>query len=135
MPLLFVPPDSQNPIGRPVGPVIAGAVVAIVLGLALMLRSPAAAILSVIIIVTLIGVGAIIYTVTAAQARGNQDKPKRSQPGMDMYSMIDRMMDELDPDELDYLRRRLDDRSGAADNDLVESVNDLLDEREEQRRQ
>jgi hypothetical protein len=133
---LFVSPDDENPNKRPVGPIIAGAVVALVLGLGLALRSSPALLPVILVLVTLVGVGAIIYALAIAKSLNSRgEKPKRRQPGMDMYTMIDRMMDELDPDELDYLRRRVTERGGQSDGDLIESVNYLLDEREDVRGQ
>jgi len=35
------------------------------------------------------------------------EKPKRRLEGLDIYSIIDRLVDELDGDELVYLQRKL----------------------------
>ena len=53
----------------------------------------------------------------------------------DMYTLIDRMLDNLNPDEMDYLRQRMDDsESRLAREDLHESLDAALDERETNRR-
>ncbi len=62
-------------------------------------------------------------------------KGKRGLDGLDMYSMIDRMVDDLDDDEAAYLQRRLDEREGKAKHDLTASLEELLDQRAEDRQQ
>ncbi len=63
------------------------------------------------------------------------DKGKRGVDGLDMYSMIDRMVDDLDDDEAAYLQRRLDEREGKTKRDLTASLDELLDQRAENRQQ
>ncbi len=48
-----------------------------------------------------------------AAEKAKREKAKRVPHGMDMYSMIDRVMDDLDDDEMDYLERRLDEVHGS----------------------
>ncbi len=62
-------------------------------------------------------------------------KGKRGLDGLDMYSMIDRMVDDLDDDEAAYLQRRLNEREGKAKHDLTASLEELLDQRAEERQQ
>ncbi len=62
-------------------------------------------------------------------------KGKRGLDGLDMYTMIDRMVDDLDDDEAAYLQRRLDQREGKAKHDLTASLEELLDQRAEDRQQ
>jgi FtsZ-interacting cell division protein ZipA len=61
------------------------------------------------------------------------EKRKRFAEGQDMYSLIDRMVDELDDDELDYLHRRLEEREQKPKHELAESLDDLLTWREDDR--
>ena len=60
-------------------------------------------------------------------------KRKRFDAGQDMYSMIDRMVDDLDDDEAAYLQRRLHQRETKTKRDLEASLGDLLDKRAEQK--
>ncbi len=48
-----------------------------------------------------------------AAEKAKREKAKRIPEGMDMYSMIDRVMDDLDDDEMDYLERRVDEVHGS----------------------
>ena len=48
-----------------------------------------------------------------AAEKAKREKAKRVPHGMDMYSMIDRVVGDLDDDEMDYLERRLDDVHGS----------------------
>ncbi|MCB9454036.1 MAG: hypothetical protein H6672_21595 [Anaerolineaceae bacterium] len=63
-------------------------------------------------------------------------KAKRGLDGTDMYSLIDRMVDDLDEDEAAYLRRRLDDRERGLKRDATkDALADLLDERDDSARE
>lgn len=63
-------------------------------------------------------------------------KVKRGLDGTDMYTLIDRMVDDLDDDEATYLRRRLDDRERELERDSTKSaLADLLNEREDSSRE
>ncbi len=48
-----------------------------------------------------------------AAEKAKREKAKRVPHGMDMYSMIDRVVGDLDDDEMDYLERRLDEVHGS----------------------
>lgn len=70
------------------------------------------------------------------QAASAPAKRKREFDGEDMYTLMDRMVDELDEDEAAYLRRRLDDRDRHQEReDTKASIADLLDDREQNRRE
>ncbi len=59
-----------------------------------------------------------------------RSKAKRGLDSADMYSLIDRMVDEMDDDEATYLRRCLDDRErGLKRDETKNALDDLLDER------
>ncbi|MBI5670737.1 MAG: hypothetical protein HZC41_22315 [Chloroflexi bacterium] len=75
--------------------------------------------------------GSLIF-IAIKQSGGAQEKPKRE--GVDMYTLIDRLVDDLDDDEADYLRRRLDARDRHPKRDLTDDALDLLDRRAEGRR-
>lgn len=63
-------------------------------------------------------------------------KAKRGLDGTDMYSLIDRMVGDLDEDEAAYLRRRLDDRERGLKRDATKTaLEDLLNEREDSSRE
>lgn len=70
-----------------------------------------------------------VLVVTGGQRENDTAKRKRGLDGLDMYSLIDRIVDDLDEDELAYLRRRLEHK----DNELPQQLNDLLDHRAEER--
>ncbi len=76
-----------------------------------------------------------VASVFAGSRRSSEpgEKRKRGLDGEDMYTLIDRMVDELDEDEVDYLYRRLDQREHGSKNDVAESLGELLDQREEYR--
>ncbi len=61
-------------------------------------------------------------------------KGKRGLEGLDMYTMIDRMVDDLDDDEAAYLQRRLGEREAKQKDDLTLSLNDLLEQRAQEKR-
>ncbi|MCB9456341.1 MAG: hypothetical protein H6671_10185 [Anaerolineaceae bacterium] len=68
------------------------------------------------------------------QYRHDATKAKHGLDGADMYTLIDRMVDDLDDDEAAYLRRRLDDRErGLQRQETEQSLADLLDQREADR--
>lgn len=70
----------------------------------------------------------------AYQYHHDTTKAKRGLDGADMYTLIDRMVDDLDDDEAEYLRRRLDDRErGLQRQETEQSLADLLDQREADR--
>ena len=76
--------------------------------------------------------GAGAWWLWKREHRAYPEKAKRGGVSSgDMYTLIDRMIDNLDADELDYLRQRMDEaESRMADEDWGES----LDERETRRR-
>jgi hypothetical protein len=89
-----------------------------------------------------VGVGGIlvllmVVTLTASffsQASTQTAKRKRGLDGLDMYSLIDRLVEDLDEEEMAYLRHRLDDRESSSPDELPEVIDDLLSQRTEDRR-
>ena len=61
-------------------------------------------------------------------------KSKRGLAGLDMYTMIDRLVDDLDDDEAAYVQRRLDEREAKQKDNLTLSLNDLLEQRTQEKR-
>ena len=80
----------------------------------------------VIVLLGIIVIGAATWRVWQ-QSSGEKAKPKRE---MDMYEIIDRLVDDLNEDEANYLWRKLNtaDRQATAD-----SLTSLLEEREQQK--
>lgn len=78
---------------------------------------------------------AVVWLLLSRLTSTTTAKSKRGLDGLDMYSMIDRMVDDLDDDEAAYLQRRLDQRDGKTKRDLTASLEELLDQRAEDRRQ
>ncbi len=75
--------------------------------------------------------GSVVLMLTQ---RTTAAKGKRGLEGLDIYSVMDRLVDDLDDDEAAYLQRRLDQRELKAKNDLTDTVDELLDQRESERR-
>jgi hypothetical protein len=108
---------------------ILGLVALLALGMALLFTGNAVA--------SVAGAFAFILAVIALAVLGvgnvsridNTGKQKRGQDGQDIYTLIDRMVDDLDDDEKAYLRRRLEQK----EDDLPQRMTNLLDYREEER--
>jgi hypothetical protein len=81
------------------------------------------AIFGVVVLLGIIVIGAAIWK----QSSREKSKPKHD---MDMYEVIDRLVENLNEDEANYLWRKLN----AADRqETAESLTALLDEREQQK--
>ena len=80
-------------------------------------------------LVSALTIGAVMF----AASRQSREKVKPKREGMDMYTLIDRLVDDLDDDEASYLQRRLDDRERGFRGELAESAEDLLLRRAEDR--
>lgn len=112
---------------------VAGVMVALTLALvvAMLGRAP-----MLIVTLMLLGVPTVMIVLLALLLRGmgvfraEDVKEKRRLHGADMYTLIDRLVDDLDEDEAAYLRRRLDEREAGLRIDLQS----LLDQRESDRR-
>ena len=128
------PPDEQKPVTISTPAAIAiSLVISLVLagGFVAFARTSSMLVAPLVVTIVLALVFALIrQTRQQALAESAADeKPKRFAPGQDMYTMIDRMVDDLDEDERAYLRRRLDEQEQASEDDLVQSMAELLDKR------
>jgi ABC-type multidrug transport system fused ATPase/permease subunit len=92
-------------------------------------------IVPIMFITILLAVALFVSITTSSETKSvtTAEKRKRALDGLDMYSMIDRLVDDLDEDELDYLRRRLESREQGHDPKLAQSLEALLDQRSETR--
>lgn len=86
-------------------------------------------VLAVMVAIALVGL--VVAGLSLRSWRQFGDKPKRD--GLDMYTLIDGLVADLDDDEAEYLRRRLDDRDRAARADLLAAGDDLLERRASRR--
>jgi hypothetical protein len=86
-----------------------------------------------LMVIVLVAIALIVSILFGAQIKDSPQKRKRRLEGLDMYSMIDRLVDELDGDELVYLRRRLEEHEQGKDHELSRSLETLLDERSQER--
>lgn len=135
---IFISPESdQDPRMRTRAKlsIVLGLTIAITLGLMVVLLQRDVAvpfdryIFISFSILTVIGV-----IVVALIARAGQETEKRKREGADMYTLIDRLVDDLDDDEAAYLRRRLDDRErGLEETPLEDALKQTLDRREDDR--
>lgn len=140
--LLFSPPpsDEQKPVTISTAAAIAiSLVISLVLagGFVLFARTSSMLVAPLVVTIVLALVFALIrqtrQQALAESAAAADEKPKRFAPGQDMYTLIDRMVDDLDADELAYLRRRLDEQEQASEDNLAQSMAELLEKRAELR--
>ena len=144
--MLFFSPSTMNNDEQPQPParaalvILMGVIIATLLGFGLVVSARAGSSILLMLIIGTVVLGITVMVGFAAQARYRaqaaataDEKPKRFAPGQDMYTMIDRMLDDLDEDELAYLRRRLEEQELVSEDDLVQSMGELLDKRAELR--
>jgi hypothetical protein len=137
---LFSPPDDGQPWdARKRARALTGGVVGLLvaLGLVLMImltgRSSATMVMPAVVAITIVVIGgALILKMLSTNAA--QDKGKRGLEGMDIYSLINRLVDDVDEEELAYLERKIDERKRHPDRTLTEDIGDLLDQRDQDRR-
>lgn len=138
---IFVPPTrggraSRKQTAKLIGVLISGILSFLLLLVVLAFRSGTSLPWIMIVVGALVAVVIPIIAVFALRnAREGEAaapvKRKRGIDGEDMYSLIDRLVDDLDDDEAAYLRRRLDDHErGLQREDTKTSIGDLLDDRE-----
>lgn len=137
----FTPPPSDEQNGASIAPTVAifiSLMVSIVLaaGFFAFARTSAIIIAPIVVIIVLALLFALIGQARrqALTEAALSEKRKPFAPGQDMYSLIDRMLVELDEEELAYLRRRLAEMDQAEADDLAQSLGELLDKRAEVRR-
>jgi hypothetical protein len=97
------------------------------------LRSPVSATLPVVMMVVT-GVMVVLFALVLVRAVPG-DKAKREIAAGDMYSLIDRMLPELDTNERLYLQRKLDELEAGKPHETPEELGALLDERIRERRE
>jgi hypothetical protein len=147
MALWFVPIFARPPSNsdddpqrqkRALAAVMLGLVITMLLGVSLLVIRAGGTAFPIIAV----GVGAILVLLMGvmlaanfpSQASPQVAKRKRGLDGLDMYSLIDRLVDDLDEDEMAYLQRRLDERESGSPDRLPEVIDDLLSQRTEDRR-
>lgn len=133
---MFVPPDddpSRSQRTRYIMIMALGLLIAGVLMLTLMARANLYFILMMVVVVFISFLVLTRSFVNRTQASAT-DKRKRGLDGQDMYTLIDRLVEDLDEDEAAYLRRRLDEQErGLQRQQTEESLTELLDQREQNR--
>jgi hypothetical protein len=86
-----------------------------------------------LMVIVLVAIALIVSILFGTPAQNAPEKRKRDLEGLDVYSMIDRLVSDLDEDELIYLRRRLGEHEQGTDGELRDSLETLLDARSEER--
>lgn len=140
LPIFIYSSDSRGgaPAGRPRSAKALIAIlvaIMIVLGLTLRIMPMIWPMLAIIVgAVLILWLGVMIGAERLARSKEwtEADKRKRGLDGLDMYSLIDRLVDDLDDDELTYLRRRIEDRDSGAQ-PLPEAMETLLNQRTDDR--
>jgi hypothetical protein len=108
-----------------------GITVAFLIGMILFMFGGGASLGFVIILIATIVAATLLAPIVVFSQRKAPEKRKRN---LDAYSLIDRLVEELDDDELAYLRRRLEARESALPDDVAASMEELLERRSEDRR-
>lgn len=107
------------------------------LAVAIMIGNPVSSDLDRIMVVSLLIIAAGIIPASLLFSNPpttmTAEKQKRVSANTDMYSLIDRMVEELDEDEIAYLQQRLSSRLYADKQDLQHSLGELLNQRAENR--
>jgi hypothetical protein len=142
VPIFVRPPsdsdDDPRTQKRALVGVVLGLVIMMLLGMSLLaIRAGGTAfpIIAVAVgIILVLFVGVMVAASVFSQASSQVAKRKRGLDGLDMYSLIDRLVDDLDEDEMAYLQRRLDERDSGSPDELPEAVEGLLNQRTEDRR-
>jgi len=142
VPIFVRPPsnsdDDPQSRKRTLVGVLLGLVIMMLLGVSLLaIRAGGTAfpIIAVAVgIILVLFVGVMVAVSVFSQASSQVAKRKRGLDGLDMYSLIDRLVDDLDDDEMAYLLRRLDERDSRLPDELPEAVASLLNQRTEDRR-
>ena len=89
--------------------------------------------IDVLVISFLVFLGIALAYAFATREKGTtpvQEKRKRA-PYADVCALIDRLVDKLDADEMAYLRRRLEEHENSSPADAAQTLEMLLDERQQ----
>jgi hypothetical protein len=137
LPFVFVlPPDPRDSSRvQRTRRLVALLLVSALLGLGILLFADLGiwALLLIVPLVVILLTAAIVGLDALSRQRAG-DKRKRRPQDADMYTLIDRMVGDLNEDEVAYLRRRLDELEAGLQTDLPAEVTDLLDQRKRNRR-
>jgi uncharacterized membrane protein len=101
----------------------------IALMLVVVMRSATSGVPLILFMVMLIA-AIVLAPVVVLSQRKTPEKRKRNR---DAYALIDRLVEELDDDEIAYLRRRLEARESALPDDVAVPMEELLERRSEDR--
>jgi hypothetical protein len=121
--------SSTNPQQRNLLIVVAMTIAVILGGVLLIGRGGNTPIMVMIMLTVMMVMAFMVKLRRGLPLDSGNDKRKRTLPGQDMYSLIDRLVDDLDEDELDYLQQRLRDRMVDEPNPLPEDLDAALDRR------
>lgn len=131
---IFQPPDGESPNRRQaVKMIFVGLFLAVGVGLLLVFTRGLMSAPALFMVIAGMVVLAVAALFVLANGAAEKDKRKRGLDGLDMYTLIDRLVDDLDDDEAAYLQRRLDERQTAEKDDLAQSVESLLERRSQDR--
>jgi hypothetical protein len=81
--------------------------------------------------IAVLAIGGSVLTLVVT--RMSKPKTKRGLEGLDLYSVIDSLVDDVDDDEAAYLQKRLDEREAKHKDDLTVSIDDVLEQRAQTR--
>lgn len=128
---IYVPDKSPRSRRASLMFITLGALTAVGLMLLLLLRSTVAATPWILVTVGVLVLAVIPLSLFFVRRTTPDEemKAKRGVEGLDLYSVIDRLVDDLDDDEAAYLQRRLDEREAKHKDDLTVSIDDLLEQR------
>lgn len=125
-------PRSQRPVGLKLLSIGLAMIFAVSIAALLIPDAGDTEMLRIVIAMALVCIGGGVFWTVRERAAAPQ-KGKRGLDGLDLYSVIDRLVDDLDDDEAAYLRRRLDARDEKAKDDLTLTVDEMLDQRAQER--
>lgn len=125
------PRQPPRPVGFKLLMIGVAVMFAFVIALLFAPEVDAALIVTIIPAVALVMIAAGVLALM--NARSQPQKAKRGLAGLDMYSVIDRLVADLDDDEAAYLRRRLDERDEKAKDELTLSLDEVLEQRAQER--
>lgn len=124
-------PGSRRPIKIVV---VLGVAFSLLIGLLLVvLRSTS--MMTVPVMIAVVSAIMIVLVALLVLRSPTGEKVKREIAAGDMYSLIDRMLPELDANERQYLRRRLEEIDAGTSKETPEELGALLDEHIRERRE
>lgn len=137
---MFTPPDDGQPWDahrrrRALFSGIVGLLVAtgLVLMLTLTGRTGSSMVMPAIVAIIIVVTGGVVL-LKMMPTQTDEQKTKRGLAGLDIYSLINRLVDDVDDEELAYLERKIEERKRHPDRTLSEDMGELLEQREEDRR-